>query len=207
MSSIFINLPSKDGEPTWEAAYLLPEQGRWTEEDFFKFHTNRMAELVNGRLEILPMPNLKHQKLVMWLLDSIRVAVPDGGLVLFAPLPVRLFAGRIREPDLLYISPEHLPAAHAQYPTRIDLAIEIVSEGSDAHKRDYEDKRDDYAQAGVAEYWIVDPQEQHVIVMTLRNSSYQELGTFKPGQTAKSQLLPTWSVNVEHLLSLKYPLG
>ena len=91
----------------------------------------------------------------------------------------------------------------AEYPTRIDLAVEIVSEGVDAHRRDYEEKRADYAKAGVAEYWIVDPHEMHVIVLTLDNSSYQELGVFKPGQIATSKLLPAWSVDVQQLFNLE----
>ncbi len=203
MSDPSFNLPSKVGEPTWEAAYLLPTQGQWTEEDFFRFHTNRMAELVDGSLEVLPMPTLKHQKLLKWLFSGLELTVKQhGGLVLFAPLPVRLFAGRIREPDLLYIAPHHLPAADAAYPTRIDLALEIVSEGEDARKRDYEAKRSDYARAGVAEYWIVDPYEQHVIVLSLTDGNYQELGSFKPGQTATSKLLPAWSVDVQQLFSI-----
>ncbi len=204
MSDASINLPSKIGEPTWEAAYLLPTQGQWTEEDFFKFHTNRMAELVDGSLKVLPVPTLKHQKLLKWLFRDLEIAVQQhGGLVLFAPLPVKLFAGRIREPDLLYIAPEHLPAADAEFPTQIDLAVEIVSEGPDARRRDYEEKRADYAKAGVAEYWIVDPLEQHVIVLSLTNGIYQEIGRFTPGQTATSKLLPAWSVDVQQLFNLK----
>lgn len=203
MSETSFNLPSKVGEPTWEAAYLLPTQGQWTEEDFLKFHTNRMAELVDGRLEVLPMPTLKHQKLLKWLFKDLeRWVERQGGLVLFAPLPVRLFPGRIREPDLLYIARENVPAADVAYPSRIDLALEIVSEGVDSRERDYVAKRADYARAGVAEYWIVDPQEQHVMLLTLVDGSYQEHGTFRPGQTVTSQLLPAWSVAVDQLFSL-----
>lgn len=50
-------IPSASGEPAWEAAYRLPVQGSWSEADFLKFHTNRMAEVVDGRLEILLMPD------------------------------------------------------------------------------------------------------------------------------------------------------
>ena len=203
MSEASINLPSKVGEPTWEAAYLLPTQGQWTEEDFLKFHNNRMAELVDGRLEVLPMPTLRHQILLKWLFKGLEVLVEQqGGLVLFAPLPVRLLPGRIREPDLLYIAPEHLPAEDVEYPSRIDLALEIVSEGIDSRHRDYEAKRADYAQARVAEYWIVDPQEQHVVVLSLQNGAYEELGTFRPGQIATGRLLPDWMVNIEQLFRL-----
>lgn len=74
MSNVIPRLPSKDGEPAWEAAFLLPLQGRWSDEDFLKFHTTQMAELVNGRLEILPMPTLKHQRLLKKLLGVLMLA-------------------------------------------------------------------------------------------------------------------------------------
>lgn len=200
MSQSLPHLPSADGEPAWEAAYLHPPQGRWSEEDFLKFHTTQMAELVNGRLEILPMPNLKHQRILLLLLDWIRIASPNG-LSLFAPLPTKLFPGTIREPDLLYIAPENLPAADVEYPTKIDLAIEIVSDGTEARKRDYEDKRRDYAKAAVSEYWIVDPQEQTVTVLVLDGEQYTDHGRFTCGQTASGKLLPAFSVDVQALMN------
>ena len=200
MSNVLPRLPSRDGEPAWEAAYLLPLQGRWLEEDFLKFHTTQMAELVNGRLEILPMPTLKHQRLLKLLLAAMETAAPQGGLVLFAPLPTKLFPGTIREPDLLYISPEHLPTPDADYPTKIDLAIEIVSDGMEARKRDYEDKRLDYAKAGVSEYWIVDPQDQTVTVLVLVGDCYDDHGRFVRGQTATGKLLSKFTVDVDALM-------
>ena len=101
MSITIPQIPSANGEPAWEAAFLLPSQGQWSEADFLKFHTNRMAELVDGRLEILPMPTLKHQRILRWLLGMFETAAPAGSVTLFAPLPTRLFPGTIREPDLL----------------------------------------------------------------------------------------------------------
>ncbi len=193
-------IPSPDGEPAWEAAYLLPRQGEWHEEDFLKFHTNRMAELVDGRLEILPMPTLKHQRLLRMLLGEFEAVADPSAVVLFAPLPTRLFPGTIREPDLLYIAPEHAPTKEVDYPDQIDLAVEIVSEGSEARKRDYEDKRHDYAKAGVSEYWIVDPQEECVTVLVLEDDKYADHGVFRRGDTACGRLLANLSVDVTELM-------
>ena len=202
MSDVFPHLPSKTGEPAWEAAYLLPPQGRWSEEDFLKFHTTQMAELVNGHLEILPMPNIKHQQMLRFLLGNIEDVMPTGGLVLFAPLPTKLFPGTIREPDLLYISPENVPGPEVEYPSRIDLAMEIVSDGTEARKRDYEDKKIDYAKAGVAEYWIVDPKDQTVTVLVLSGSTYIDHDCFPVGQTATGKLLPGLAVDVQSLMNV-----
>lgn len=132
MSVTTPQIPSANGEPAWEAAYMLPDQGSWNEEDFLKFHTNRMAELVNGRLEILPVPTWLHQLILDFLLDSMKEHLREtqcGGKVLMAPLPTRLFARTIREPDLLYVQADHLPKDVRGYPDIIDLAIEIVSSG------------------------------------------------------------------------------
>lgn len=192
-------IPSPNGEPAWEAAYMLPVQGAWSDEDFLKFHTNRLAELVDGRLEILPMPTLKHQRILRWILGVFESAAPAGSVTLFAPLPTRLFPRTIREPDLLYIAPENAPGPDVDYPKHIDLALEIVSPGKDARQRDYEDKRRDYARAGVSEYWIVDPQEDSVTVLVLQDGSYREHGIFRIGDTATGVLLPRLSVDVRAL--------
>ena len=194
-------ITSANGEPAREAAYMLPVQGSWSEDDFLKFHTNRMAELVDGRLEILPMPTLKHQRILRWLLGMFEAAAPGGSITLFAPLPTRLFPGTIREPDLLYIAPENAPGPDVEYPTHIDLALEIVSPGKDARQRDYEDKRADYARAGISEYWIVDPLENQVTVLVLQDSIYLEHGVFRMGDIASGLLLPGLSVDVRAMLN------
>jgi Uma2 family endonuclease len=201
MSSTTPRIPSANGEPAWEAAYMLPVQGSWSEEDFLKFHTNRMAELVGGRLEILPMPTLKHQKILRWLLGVFDTAAPAGSITLFAPLPTRLFPGTIREPDLLYIAPENAPGPELDYPSHLDLALEIVSPGKDARQRDYEDKRTDYARAGISEYWIVDPQENQVTVLVLHNGAYVEHGVFGIDDIASGLLLPALRVNVGAMMN------
>ncbi len=205
MSVTTPTIPSANGEPAWEAAYMLPVQGSWSEVDFLKFHTNRMAELVDGRLEILPMPTLKHQRILRWLLGMFEGAAPVGSITLFAPLPTRLFPGTIREPDLLYIAPENAPGPDVDYPTHLDLALEIVSPGNDARQRDYEDKRVDYARAGISEYWIVDPLENQVTVLVLQDSVYTEHGVFRIGDIASGLLLPALSLDVRAMLSAESP--
>lgn len=198
-------IPSLTGEPPWEAAALLPPQGRWTEADFLKFHTNRMAELVDGRLEVLPMPSMLHQLIVIFFLDRIREHLSrrsQQGLTLMAPLPVHLFPGTIREPDILYVSPENLPTPDEPYPSKIDVAIEVVSEGKDAYQRDYEQKRIDYARAGVSEYWIVDPQKNLITVLGLEGDQYTLLGEYQKGDTASGNYFGDFFVAVTEVFAV-----
>jgi len=205
MSVTTPQIPSANGEPAWEAAYMLPVQGSWSEADFLKFHTNRMAELVDGRLEILPMPTWLHQLILDFLLERIKDHLREsncGGRILMAPLPTRLFARTIREPDLLYVRKENLPSDIRGYPDKIDLAIEIVSSGEEARKRDYIDKRADYAKAGVSEYWIVDPEESLVTVLSLTGAEYQVAQECRPGDIARSVLLNGLEILVDQIWAL-----
>src|SRR6266852_6254861 len=91
------------GEPAWEVAYLFPAQGSWTEGEYLDLPGNRLVELSDGFLEVLPMPTMSHQKIVLALYRALLafVGVDGLGTVLVAALRVRLWKGKIREPDVV----------------------------------------------------------------------------------------------------------
>jgi Uma2 family endonuclease len=74
--------------------------------------------------------------------------------------------------------------------------MEVVSDEEEDRQRDLETKRQEYAQAGIAEYWIVDPKTETVIVLTLDGAAYRLHGEFPLGTKATSLLLPTFTVDV-----------
>ena len=75
-----------------------------------------------------------------------------------------------------------------------DLVAEIVS--PDGPERDLVEKRADYAEAGIPEFWIVDPRHDTITVLTLRDGNYVEHGVFLRGQSATSPLLGGVAVDV-----------
>lgn len=89
---------------------LFPAQGHWSEEDYLALDTNHIVELVNGRLEVHPMASLVHQMILKFLFrwfDDF-VTLHKLGLVLFAPFPVRIMPGTLREPDVVFLKPGRL---------------------------------------------------------------------------------------------------
>ena len=52
------------GEPAWEIATLFPVQGSWSEAAYLTLRTNRMLELNDGFLEILPLPTYFHELII-----------------------------------------------------------------------------------------------------------------------------------------------
>lgn len=198
------------GDPVWDLATLFPAQGAWTECDYLALDTNRLIELTDGYLEVLPMPTLLHQLIVDFLHSLLKAHIKTsiGGLVVFAPLPVKFRPDLYREPDIIYLSPDRVTAmGTAKYPRGADLVIEVVSEGDEARERDYISKRAIYAEYGVTEYWIVDPEQQQISVLSLdvSTSTYREHGVFKPGQQATSAMFGDFTVAVSDVFSHSQP--
>jgi len=191
-------LPSPPGGPAWEVALLFPPQGEWSEEEYLALDTNQLVEFSDGCIEVLPMPTLFHQYLVNYLhgiLESF-VLAHSSGKVLFAPLPVHLWPKKFRAPDIVYLKPHRLKDIHRQ-PEGADLVVEVVSGGEENRHRDLVTKRQEYAAAGISEYWIVDPQERQITVLVLEGKTYREHGVFKPGAVATSVLLPGFKAAVD----------
>lgn len=192
---------SQRGEPTWEVTLFFPRQGEWTEEDFLSLGTNWMIEFSEGILEVLPMPTIAHQMMVEWLHSQLKTFVETHGIagrVLFAPLPIRLWAGKYREPDIVYLNPQQLNEPAGQ-PRGADFVVEVVSDGTDNRRRDLEVKPQEYAAAGIAEYWIVDPLQAEISVLVLEGQVYRLHGVFKRGQSAASIFFAGFSVAVSEV--------
>ncbi len=189
--------PARRGEPAWDVATLFPFQGDWSEADYLALKTNRLVELVDGYLEVLPVPKPLHQFIVKYLVYLLDAFVTPRALgdVLFAPLPVRLWSLQMREPDVVFLKPGRI-RDRRKPPEGADLAMEVVSEGEENRERDLLTKRAEYAKAKIAEYWIVDPQERKIIVLVLDGDAYRVHGEFTPGQQATSVLLPGFTIDV-----------
>lgn len=79
--------------------------------------------------------------------------------------------------------------------------MEVVGGGRKDRHRDYKDKRPTYVQARIREYWILDPDEERIIVLTLGCAACELHGEFGRGDTATAVLLPELRVTVNDLLA------
>ena len=112
-----------------------------------------------------------------------------------APLPTIISSKKIREPDVVFKFKKNLLPEEVYF-EGADLIMEVVSPDKKSRQRDYEKKVVDYAEGGIPEYWIVDPQEKKITVLTLEGTAYATHGVFGEGAVATSKLLSGFSVNV-----------
>lgn len=201
MSKLQDAMPDAYAEPAWDVALLFPAQGTWTEDEYLELTTNRLVEFSHGQIEVLPMPTLIHQQIVGYLYLLLRTFTKQqAGIAVLAPFRLRLWNGKFREPDLLFLANKNDPRKQNAFWTGADLVVEVVS--PDDPKRDLVDKRREYAQAGIPEYWIVNPQTESITVLQLRDGRYLEHGVFHPGATATSATLTGIEVNVTELFDV-----
>lgn len=187
-------------EPAWDIARLFPPQGHWTPEDYLALETNHLVEFVDGAVKVLEMPTPLHQTVSLMLLRLLDGFVRQHGLgrVFYAPVPLLLWPGRIREPDLLFIAKEHRSWIQATHCAGADLVMEILSTD---RQHDLVTKRLEYARAGIPEYWIVDPQERRITVLRLQGDAYLEHGSWGVGEHAASASMAGFEVVVDEVFA------
>ena len=176
---------------------VLPRQGAWSEEEYLWLtdRSRRLIEFTDGYVQELPMPTSSHQVILAFLYRLFHGWIgPRGGVVLFSALRLRVREGMFREPDLLLLRDRADPRFQDRYWLGADLVVEVVS--PDRPERDLVDKRIDYAEAGIPEYWVVDPRDQTITVLELRADGYVEHGVHARGAEAASRLLAGFGVNV-----------
>jgi Uma2 family endonuclease len=157
-------------------------------------------ELARGVVEVNPFPNEIHCQVVSNLYTAVSrhkqqhpgiVLCFGGGTEFQFILPGRVSS---RNPDLGVV----LRGAIRDWLRRRQpaLAGEVVSRGS--VERDYVTKREEYLAYGLDEYWIVDPRERKVTVLTRRGDTWSE-AVFRDDQVIVSQVLPGFTTTVAEL--------
>lgn len=183
---------------------LLPNQGCWTEAEYLALtdHTNRLVEFTDGRIEVLPPPTDLHHSVLQHMFGALLAFVePLGGEVFFAGIRLKIRAGKFREPDVLLLKSATDPRRRNRFWLGADLALKVVS--VDKPERDLIDKRFDYAEGKVPEYWIVIPQTETITVLRLENETYVEHGVFSRGQRATSVIVPGFGVDVAEVFDVE----
>ena len=191
-----------------ELADLEVLQGLWTEEQYLRMAevADCRVEFTDGWIEILPMVTRTHQAILGLLYRMLYPLVEAmGGGLFLAGLGLRTRPGQFREPDLLALLDARDPRNQNQYWHGADWVLEVVS--PDDPQRDLVQKRSDYAEAGIPEYWIVNPLNDTITVLALEDDQYAEHGLFRPGDCADSPTLPGFRVDVAAVFAAGEPAG
>jgi len=174
-----------------------------TFEEFATLDGEGRYELVYGRLEELVSPRPRHS----WTGTRIGIELGpyldahDPGCFYGVELDIPTVPYCGRRPDFAYFSatdPAQRIDPEDERVTGVPtLVIEIVS--PDDEMRDLVTKRREYAEAGIAHYWILDPRRKTALVLALANAAYQAVGEFSCDEALISDLFPGLQIPLSRL--------
>lgn len=160
--------------------------------DYVRFPDDGLRhEIIEGEHYVTPSPVTRHQRISRELLYAIHEHLKSNpsGEVLSAPFDVVLSDTNVFVPDLVYISrsrAHRLTAKNLQGSP--DLAIEILSPGT--KRRDEELKLAVYERLQVAEYWVVDPEQDVIDVYRRGREGFDPPKRYTPTHVLSTPLMP-----------------
>jgi Uma2 family endonuclease len=191
--------------------YLTPaDHGRpltWEEFSTARSQNGYHYEIIHGRLEVSPLPNLPHEELRKWLERLLdRYAEENPAAINHVNSPARVFLPDTEEDDVT--APEPDIACYHDFPVDVPrrerdwrnvspvLVVEVLSESM--ADKDLERNRDLYAQVpSIQEYWILDSRGEGdltLLVYRRRGKRWGRVRTVPPGCTYTTPLLPGFSL-------------
>ena len=186
----------------------LDPNGTYTYADYLKWQFDESVELIKGKLfKMSPAPKRAHQLAVSHLLVDISLYVGNKRCEVYtAPFDVRLPVRNERKPDHLHtvIQPDICVVCDASKLDESgclgapDWVIEITSPRT--AKQDFNEKYNLYEEAGVREYWIVQPKEKAVNVYVLENGEYALVDVYE-SVDVPSRIFPDLVISHERIFS------
>jgi Uma2 family endonuclease len=161
-------------------------------------------ELVHGGVCFIPTPTTRHQLVLQNLTGNLgsHVIKNHFGEVWTAPLDVRLGEDTALQPDLIFISNARAGIIQENWIAGPpDLVVEVLSPSTAAHDR--ATKLPVYAQAGVPQVWLIDPQAKTVEVLRLQGAKYLVEATYAGHQVLASGLFPAWQLSLDDLFDFR----
>jgi len=159
-------------------AYNPIEEEKFTYADYkaWELKPGERFELINGVAYAMSAPNTSHQQIVSILTGEFYIFLKGKTCqVIPSPFDVRLFYEEddsddtVVQPDLVVIcDPKKLGEEGCRGAP--DLVVEILSPSNMAIEM--ERKLLLYKEAGVREYWIVDPKDKHISIYLLKDDEY-----------------------------------
>lgn len=159
-------------------------------------------ELIDGEIYMSRAPHIHHQDIILNLAFAIKTYLrinPIGRVMSGIGVILSNYDAVI--PDLVFVTNERFDEIErdGRLTAAPELAIEVVSQGTENERRDRFLKRKLYGRYDVREYWIVDPQARTLEVYLARASGLELATTLVEGDELTSSLLPGFSLNVTEI--------
>jgi Uma2 family endonuclease len=180
----------------------------YTYADYLTWSMDKMVELIKGRIyKMSPAPKKNHQS-VSWRISGVLYNYLNNKTckAFTAPFDVRLPIKSTKNEDITTVVQPDISIIcdltkldEAGCIGAPDIIVEILSKGN--NKKELQNKYEVYEEFGVKEYWIINPEEQNLMVYTLEDGNYKPSKLFTTGDEITTNILPGLVINLEDIFS------
>ena len=184
---------------------LDPINGLYTYAEYLLWKFEERVELLKGKLFKMSAPSINHQRVSRKLSTKIDNYLEGKRCEVFsAPFDVVLKNpngedNTVLQPDLCVVcDPEKLADGKRCYGAP-DWVLEIVSPSN--VEKELSKKMHIYEEAGVAEYWVLRPEEKELDIFVLQDNGYIGLKPRFAGEVVSPQKFPDLQINLSEIFS------
>jgi len=181
----------------------------YTYADYLKWRFDERLELIKGKIfKMSPAPSSQHQLISGMVSNELYNYLKGKPCNVFsAPFDVRLSRTINNEQITTVVQPDICVICD---PAKIDergaigapdIVIEILSPGN--NKKELQNKYEVYEEAGVQEYWIIQPSEKTFLKYTLVNGAYQASRLLTIGDEVTTSILPGFVLSLDEVFADK----
>lgn len=163
-----------------QTSYRVKTQGDYTLEDYYEIPEDIRVELIDGIIYTMSSPTSIHQlitgyiygRLLQYVMEKKGKCIP-----MISPIDVQLDCDdkTMVQPDIIVVCDKDKVVHHCVYGAP-DFIIEVLSKST--KKRDAIVKLNKYMNAGVKEYWMIDPERKVVIIYDFEHEIYPTIYGF-----------------------------
>lgn len=180
----------------------------YTYADYLKWAFDERLELIKGKIfKMSPAPGSVHQRISLRLSRWLGNYLESKPCEVFpAPFDVRLPRQSLNDKEIItVVQPDICVICD---PSKIDargclgapdIIVEILSPGN--NKKELKNKYDAYEEAGVLEYWIIQPDEKTFFKYVLTNSQFQPSRLLTIGDEVTTPILPNFILQLDDLFA------
>ena len=163
-------------EPAFQ--YQAKRQGEYTLDDYYQIPDDQRVELIDGVIYDMAAPTSIHQIIAGYLHAQLLSYVSSKKgkcMPMISPLDVQLNCDNktMVQPDVVVVCDRDKIIRRCVYGAP-DLVVEVLSPYT--RKKDMTLKMHKYEDAGVKEYWLIDPDKKKIIVYDFINDDYSIYG-------------------------------
>ena len=182
-----------------------PRPWRWTREQYYKlaghgYFDGKRVELVGGIIYLMSPIKEPHVAGVILMSDALRLAF-GGGHTVRTQSPLNIGTTSNPEPDVAVVSGQ--VRGRKSPPTSALIVVEVADT---TLTHDTTTKVEDYASAGIADYWVLDLTGDRLLVfrdprpIPAGEHTYHDRLTLGPADSVSPLAAPASSIRVADLL-------